>query len=239
MGEAPLAVARLHQLESGVSVDYEQSTAEEFAELHAGTFDVVTCLEMLEHVPDPSSVIRACAKLVKPGGQVFFSTINRNPKSFMFAIVGAEYVLREDVLGSLEPGRKADLTLIGRARGRRFVALAGEDAGSIAAICEGDAAGFFEISRAEADRRRLCGLLATRPRTTDSIFGVVLGQPLQFLFGAFDRAAAAADNIGYILNAILDPPIFGCQISPPSRLTEIRKIPNLPDICDSNFLADP
>ncbi|HCB42110.1 MAG TPA: bifunctional 3-demethylubiquinol 3-O-methyltransferase/2-polyprenyl-6-hydroxyphenol methylase, partial [Pseudomonas sp.] len=79
MGEAPLAVARLHQLESGVSVDYEQSTAEEFAELHAGTFDVVTCLEMLEHVPDPSSVIRACAKLVKPGGQVFFSTINRNP----------------------------------------------------------------------------------------------------------------------------------------------------------------
>ena len=94
MGEAPLAVARLHQLESGVSVDYEQSTAEEFAERHAGTFDVVTCLEMLEHVPDPSSVIRACAKLVKPGGQVFFSTINRNPKSFMFAIVGAEYVLR-------------------------------------------------------------------------------------------------------------------------------------------------
>ena len=94
MGEAPLAVARLHQLESGVSVEYEQSTAEEFAELHAGTFDVVTCLEMLEHVPDPSSVIRACAKLVKPGGQVFFSTINRNPKSFMFAIVGAEYVLR-------------------------------------------------------------------------------------------------------------------------------------------------
>ncbi|WP_341706961.1 bifunctional 2-polyprenyl-6-hydroxyphenol methylase/3-demethylubiquinol 3-O-methyltransferase UbiG [Halopseudomonas sp.] len=94
MGEAPLAVARLHQLESGVSVEYEQSTAEEFAEQHAGTFDVVTCLEMLEHVPDPGSVIRACARLVKPGGQVFFSTINRNPKSFLFAIVGAEYVLR-------------------------------------------------------------------------------------------------------------------------------------------------
>ncbi|GGE45826.1 ubiquinone biosynthesis O-methyltransferase [Halopseudomonas oceani] len=94
MGEAPLAVARLHQLESGVSVEYDQSTAEEYAEQHAGTFDVVTCLEMLEHVPDPGSVIRACARLVKPGGQVFFSTINRNPKSFLFAIVGAEYVLR-------------------------------------------------------------------------------------------------------------------------------------------------
>ncbi|MEH6567316.1 MAG: bifunctional 2-polyprenyl-6-hydroxyphenol methylase/3-demethylubiquinol 3-O-methyltransferase UbiG [Halopseudomonas sp.] len=94
MGEAPLSVARLHQLESGVAVDYAQSTAEEFAELHAGRFDVVTCLEMLEHVPDPGSVIRACAKLVKPGGHVFFSTINRNPKSFLFAIVGAEYVLR-------------------------------------------------------------------------------------------------------------------------------------------------
>ncbi|MAD26499.1 MAG: bifunctional 3-demethylubiquinol 3-O-methyltransferase/2-polyprenyl-6-hydroxyphenol methylase [Pseudomonadales bacterium] len=94
MGEAPLAVARLHQLESGVSVEYEQSTAEEFAEQHAGTFDVVTCLEMLEHVPDPGSVIRACTRLLKPGGQVFFSTINRNPKSFLFAIVGAEHVLR-------------------------------------------------------------------------------------------------------------------------------------------------
>ncbi|PAU86465.1 bifunctional 3-demethylubiquinol 3-O-methyltransferase/2-polyprenyl-6-hydroxyphenol methylase [Pseudomonas sp. WN033] len=94
MGEAPLGVARLHQLESGVEVDYRQCTAEELAEELPGQFDVVTCMEMLEHVPDPSSVIRACATLVKPGGQVFFSTINRNPKSFLFAIVGAEYVLR-------------------------------------------------------------------------------------------------------------------------------------------------
>ena len=94
MGEAPLAVARLHQLESGVEVDYQQITAEQLAELHPGRFDVVTCLEMLEHVPDPASVIRACATLVKPGGDIFFSTINRNPKSFVFAIVGAEYVLR-------------------------------------------------------------------------------------------------------------------------------------------------
>lgn len=94
MGEAPLAVARLHQLESGVEVDYQQTTAEALAEQHAGAFDVVTCMEMLEHVPSPASVIAACARLVKPGGHVFFSTINRNPKSYLFAIVGAEYLLR-------------------------------------------------------------------------------------------------------------------------------------------------
>ena len=93
-GEAPLAVARLHAEESGVEVEYLQVLAEEIAEQRAGEYDAVTCLEMLEHVPDPASVIRACAKLVKPGGQVFFSTINRNPKAFLFAIVGAEYVLR-------------------------------------------------------------------------------------------------------------------------------------------------
>jgi len=85
---------KLHLLESGLDVDYQKIPVEEFAEKHAGQFDVVTCLEMLEHVPDPSSIIKACAKLVKPGGQVFFSTINRNPKSYLFAIVGAEYLLR-------------------------------------------------------------------------------------------------------------------------------------------------
>ena len=94
LGEAPLAVARLHAEKSGVQVEYLQVLAEEIAEQRAGEYDAVTCLEMLEHVPDPASVIRACAKLVKPGGQVFFSTINRNPKAFLFAIVGAEYVLR-------------------------------------------------------------------------------------------------------------------------------------------------
>jgi 2-polyprenyl-6-hydroxyphenyl methylase/3-demethylubiquinone-9 3-methyltransferase len=94
MAEGPLAVARLHQLESGAEVDYRRSTAEELAASEAGAFDIVTCLEMLEHVPDPSQVIEACTALVKPGGHVFFSTINRNPKSFLFAIVGAEYVLR-------------------------------------------------------------------------------------------------------------------------------------------------
>ena len=93
MGEAPLAVARLHQLESGVAVEYQRITAEALAEAKPESFDVVTCLEMLEHVPDPASVIAACARLVKPGGQVFFSTINRNPKAYLLAIIGAEYVL--------------------------------------------------------------------------------------------------------------------------------------------------
>jgi len=94
MGEAPLAVAKLHLKESGVPVAYRRVTAEELASEMPGAFDVVTCMEMLEHVPDPASTIAACARLVKPGGHVFLSTINRNPKSFLFAIVGAEYVLR-------------------------------------------------------------------------------------------------------------------------------------------------
>lgn len=94
MGAAPLNVARLHALESGVSVTYEQITAEEKAAQMPGAFDIVTCLEMLEHVPDPASVIQACADLVKPNGDLYFSTINRNPKSYAFAILGAEYILR-------------------------------------------------------------------------------------------------------------------------------------------------
>lgn len=92
-GKAPLTVAKLHALESGVKLDYEQITAEEMAEQHPGEYDVVTCMEMLEHVPDPASVIAACAQLVNPDGHVFFSTINRTPKGYLFAIVGAEYVL--------------------------------------------------------------------------------------------------------------------------------------------------
>lgn len=94
MGEAPLAVARLHQLESGVNIDYRQCTAEALAASSPGHFDIVTCLEMLEHVPDPGSVINACAQLCKPGGDLYFSTINRNPKSYLFAVLGAEYVLK-------------------------------------------------------------------------------------------------------------------------------------------------
>lgn len=94
MGEAPLQVAKLHGLESGVKVDYRQITAEALAEEQPAGFDIVTCMEMLEHVPHPESVVNACARLVKPDGNVFFSTLNRTPKSFLLAIVGAEYLLR-------------------------------------------------------------------------------------------------------------------------------------------------
>ena len=94
MGEAPLSVARLHQLESGVEVEYLHTTAEQHAEERAGEYEIITCMEMLEHVPDPASVIAACARLVKPGGHVFFSTINRTPKGYLFAIIGAEYLLK-------------------------------------------------------------------------------------------------------------------------------------------------
>lgn len=94
LSEKALKVAQLHLHESGRSVDYRLASAEDFATQHAGAFDVVTCMEMLEHVPDPASVVAACAKLAKPGGWVFFSTLNRNLKSYLFAIVGAEYVLK-------------------------------------------------------------------------------------------------------------------------------------------------
>lgn len=94
MGEAPLSVAQLHALESGVEVTYRRITAEALAEETPAEYEVVTCLEMLEHVPDPSSIVAACAALVKPGGDLYFSTINRNPKSYAFAILGAEYILR-------------------------------------------------------------------------------------------------------------------------------------------------
>jgi 2-polyprenyl-6-hydroxyphenyl methylase/3-demethylubiquinone-9 3-methyltransferase len=94
MGEAPLSVARIHQLESGVSVTYQQSTAEAMADAQPEDFDIVCCLEMLEHVPDPAAVITACAQLAKPGASLYFSTISRNPKAFAFAIVGAEHILK-------------------------------------------------------------------------------------------------------------------------------------------------
>jgi 2-polyprenyl-6-hydroxyphenyl methylase/3-demethylubiquinone-9 3-methyltransferase len=94
MGQAPLSVARLHALESGVTINYRQVPVEQLAAEQPGHFDVVTCLEMLEHVPDPAAIIQACADLAKPGAHLFFSTINRNPKSYLFAIVGAEYLLK-------------------------------------------------------------------------------------------------------------------------------------------------
>jgi len=93
LGDKALQVAKLHLLESGKHVDYRKIAVEELAEVNPGGYDVVTCMEMLEHVPDPSSTVRACAQLVKPGGHVFFSTLNRNPKSYLFAVIGAEYLL--------------------------------------------------------------------------------------------------------------------------------------------------
>ena len=93
LGDKPLKVAQLHLLESGLTVEYRNITVEDLADEQPGQYDVVTCMEMLEHVPDPASVVNACARLVRPGGKCFFSTINRNPKSYLFAILGAEYVL--------------------------------------------------------------------------------------------------------------------------------------------------
>lgn len=94
LGEKPLGVAKLHLLESGLSVDYRAIAAEALAEAQPSSFDVVACMEMLEHVPDPARTVAACAALAKPGAHLFFSTLNRNPKSFLFAIIGAEYVLK-------------------------------------------------------------------------------------------------------------------------------------------------
>jgi len=93
MGKMPLNIAKLHALEAELTIDYQQITAEQKAEQDHEHFDIVTCMEMLEHVPDPISVIKACAQLVKPGGDVFFSTLNRHPKAYLFAVVGAEYIM--------------------------------------------------------------------------------------------------------------------------------------------------
>jgi 2-polyprenyl-6-hydroxyphenyl methylase/3-demethylubiquinone-9 3-methyltransferase len=128
MGEAPLTVARLHQHESGVEVDYQRKTAEQMAADKPAAFDICTCLEMLEHVPDAASVIQACAALVRPGGDVFFSTINRNPKAYLFAIVGAEYVLRMLPRGTHEYSkfiRPSELERWARAAGLQLQELIG------------------------------------------------------------------------------------------------------------------
>ena len=94
LSEKALKVAMLHRLESRVEVNYEEISAEALAQREPGQYDALTCMEMLEHVPDPASTVQACARLVKPGGHVFFSTLNRNPKSYLLAVIGAEYILR-------------------------------------------------------------------------------------------------------------------------------------------------
>ncbi len=115
MGEGPLAVARLHLKETGRTVDYRRMAVEDLAAQRPQSFDVVTCMEMLEHVPDPASAVAACARLLRPGGQAFFSTINRNPKSWLFAIVGAEYLLHllprgtHDYLKFIRPSELQDM----------------------------------------------------------------------------------------------------------------------------------
>ena len=93
LGKAPLAVAKIHAKEQNLNIEYEAISAEVLAADEPETYDIVTCMEMLEHVPDPSAIVNACAELAKPNGNIFFSTINRNPKSFLFAIIGAEYIL--------------------------------------------------------------------------------------------------------------------------------------------------
>ena len=129
LNEKALKVARLHKLESGVRVDYQLIAAEAFAEAHPAEYDAVTCLEMLEHVPDPASVVRACGKLVKPGGHVFFSTLNRNPKSYLMAVIGAEYVL-----GMLPRGTHDYANFIKPSELGRFCRAAGLSIGELRGI---------------------------------------------------------------------------------------------------------
>jgi 2-polyprenyl-6-hydroxyphenyl methylase/3-demethylubiquinone-9 3-methyltransferase len=128
LSDKPLKVAQLHLLESGLAVDYRLASAEELAAGRAGEFDVVTCMEMLEHVPDPAATVAACAQLAKPGGRVFFSTINRNPKSYLFAVIGAEYILRLLPRGTHDYARfikPSELARWCRAAGLREVELKG------------------------------------------------------------------------------------------------------------------
>jgi 2-polyprenyl-6-hydroxyphenyl methylase/3-demethylubiquinone-9 3-methyltransferase len=128
MGRAPLNVARLHRLESNLDIDYRQVTPEQLAEEQPGAYDIVTCLEMLEHVPDPAAVIAACASLVTNDGRVFLSTINRNPKAYLFAVIGAEYLLKLLPRGTHEYGkfiRPSEMETWARHAGLRLTNLTG------------------------------------------------------------------------------------------------------------------
>ena len=128
LADKPLRVAELHLLESGAAVRYARASAEDYAAAHAGGFDVLTCMEMLEHVPDPASAVAACARLLRPGGRAFFSTINRNPKAYLFAVIGAEYVLKLLPKGTHEYARfirPSELAGWCRAAGLRELELTG------------------------------------------------------------------------------------------------------------------
>ena len=128
MGKAPLSVARLHAMEEDLEIDYQQITAEQHAAENPASYDIITCMEMLEHVPDPSSVINACMQLVKPGGSIYFSTINRNAKAFIFAIVGAEYVMKLLPKGTHEYGkfiRPSELDVWARQAGLELISIEG------------------------------------------------------------------------------------------------------------------
>ena len=128
LAEKPLRVAELHLLQSKAQVTYEQVSTDEYAARHAAEFDVVTCMELLEHVPDPASMVAECTRLVRPGGQVFFSTINRNPKSYLFAVIGAEYVLRLLPKGTHDYQRfikPSELSRFAREAGLRVAELIG------------------------------------------------------------------------------------------------------------------
>ena len=146
LAEKPLRVAELHGLESGVKVRYERIAAEDLAAREPGAYDVVTCMEMLEHVPDPASTVRACAQLVQPGGMVFFSTINRNPKAFLLAIVGAEYVLRMLPRGTHDFAkfiRPSELT--------RWSREAGLDTGDITGMTYNPLTGVYKLDPRDVD----------------------------------------------------------------------------------------
>ena len=129
LSEKALKVAKLHLLESGLNVDYQLISAEAFAEQKLGAFDVVTCMEMLEHVPDPAAIVAACARLVKPGGHVFFSTLNRNPKSYLYAVIGAEYILNllprgtHDYAKFITPAELARMTRTARLETQQLIGM--------------------------------------------------------------------------------------------------------------------